>query len=89
VCVSFVNAAIRGSDAFHGYLPDDGLDVVGFMSRLEARLIESALERAGTTAGAARLLGLNRTTLVERLKRAQTAQKANENELLHEPVEGG
>lgn len=69
--MSFVNAAIRGSDAFHGYLPEDGIDVVGFMATLEARLIQAALERAGTVAGAARLLGLNRTTLVEKLKRAR------------------
>ncbi len=75
-CVSFVNAAIRGADAFHGYLPEGGMDVVGFMATLEARLIESALERAGTVAGAARLLGFNRTTLVEKLKRARRCEEA-------------
>jgi len=70
-CVSFVEAAIRGADSFHGYLPEGGMDVVGFMATLEARLIQAALKRAGTVAGAARLLGFNRTTLVEKLKRAR------------------
>jgi DNA-binding NtrC family response regulator len=74
--VAFVDAAIRGSDAFHGYLPEGGMDVVGFLQTLEARLIQAALERAGTVAGAARLLGFNRTTLVEKLKRARRDQAA-------------
>jgi transcriptional regulator of acetoin/glycerol metabolism len=73
-CVSFVDAAIRGVDAFHGYLPEDGMDVIGFIRTLETRLIQAALERAGTVAGAARLLGLNRTTLVEKLKRARVIE---------------
>lgn len=67
-CVAFVEAAIRGAEAFHGYLPDGGLDMPNFLIALERRLMEAALQRAGTTAGAARLLGLNRTTLHERLK---------------------
>jgi DNA-binding NtrC family response regulator len=73
-CVSFVDAAIRGADAFHGYLPEGGMGVIGFMQRLEMRLIEAALERAQSVAGAARLLGFNRTTLVEKLKRAREAK---------------
>ena len=74
-CVGFAEAAIKGVDAFHGYIPDDGMDVVGFLRDLEAKLIRSALDRAGTVAGAARLLGMNRTTLVEKLKRARAAEE--------------
>lgn len=74
-CCAFVEAAIRGADAFHGYIPEEGLDVVGFIATLEKRLIESALARAGTIAGAARLLRMNRTTLVEKLKRARASER--------------
>lgn len=73
-CVSFVDAAIGGAEAFHGYLPEGGMDVIAFMARLEKRLIESALKQAGTVAGAARLLRVNRTTLVEKLKRARASE---------------
>jgi len=68
-CVSFVEACIRGAGAFHGYLPDEGLDLGTFLANLEWRLIDSALTKARTVAGAARLLHINRTTLVEKLKR--------------------
>jgi hypothetical protein len=74
--VSFVNAAIRGSDAFHGYLPEGGMDVVGFMATLEARLIQAALERAGTVAGAARLLS---GSIGRRWSRSSNAPDATRN----------
>lgn len=72
-CVAFVDAAIRGSDAFHGYLPEEGIDLIGFLKTLEERLTRAALERSGTVAGAARLLGLNRTTLAMRIKAKEQA----------------
>lgn len=74
-CVGFVDAAIRGAQAFHGYVPDTGIDVVSFMAALERSLIQSALDTAaGNVAAAARLLGLKRTTLSEKLKRMRGGQ---------------
>ena len=51
-------------------LPQDGLDLRSHLLAIERRLVEQALERAnGTVAHAARLLGLRRTTLVEKLRK--------------------
>lgn len=51
-------------------LPEDGLDLRAHLLAIERRLVEQALERAGgTVAQAARLLGLRRTTLVEKLRK--------------------
>jgi two-component system, NtrC family, response regulator PilR len=51
-------------------LPEDGLDLEAFISRVERELIERSLERTGGNKGrAAKLLHLKRTTLVEKLKR--------------------
>src|SRR5437773_6610919 len=51
-------------------LPEDGLDLDGFIAKVERELIERSLERTGGNKGhAARLLGLKRTTLVEKIKR--------------------
>jgi len=51
-------------------LPADGIDLRAHLTQIERRLIEQALERAnGTVAHAARLLGLRRTTLVEKLRK--------------------
>jgi DNA-binding NtrC family response regulator len=51
-------------------LPPSGLDLRDTLERLERRLIRQALERTcGNRARAADLLRLNRTTLVEKLKR--------------------
>ena len=51
-------------------LPADGLDLRAHLLTIERRLIEQALERSnGTVAHAARLLGLRRTTLVEKLRK--------------------
>ena len=53
-------------------LPDNGLDLDAFMSTIERDLIQRSLERTGGNKGqAARLLGLKRTTLVEKLKRLE------------------
>ena len=57
-----------GADA--GLLPAAGIDLRAHLTQIERRLIEQALERAnGTVAHAARLLGLRRTTLVEKLRK--------------------
>jgi DNA-binding NtrC family response regulator len=51
-------------------LPEDGMDLPGFIASIERDLIERSLERTGGNKGrAARLLNLKRTTLVEKLKR--------------------
>ena len=56
-------------------LPEDGLDLAAFIAHIERELIERSLERTGGNKGrAAKLLNLNRTTLVEKLKRLGTQQ---------------
>ena len=51
-------------------LPIGGMDLRSYLEHLERRLISKALESAGgTVAHAARLLGLRRTTLVEKLRK--------------------
>jgi two-component system response regulator AtoC len=51
-------------------LPEDGLELDAFMASIERDLIQRSLERTGGNKGqAARLLGLKRTTLVEKIKR--------------------
>ena len=51
-------------------LPEDGLDLAAFVANIERELIQLSLERTGGNKGrAAQLLGLKRTTLVEKLKR--------------------
>ena len=51
-------------------LPEEGFDLKDHLTQLEQQYIREALDRAeGTVAGAARLLGMQRTTLVEKLKK--------------------
>lgn len=51
-------------------MPSEGVDLVATVSRIEHSLISQALESArGVKAKAATLLGINRTTLVEKIKR--------------------
>jgi len=53
-------------------LPAEGVDLRAVVARLEETLIDQALERTGGNRNAAaQLLGLNRTTLVEKLKRSK------------------
>jgi len=53
-------------------LPIDGIDLRAHLTTIERRLIEQALERSGgTVAHAARLLGLRRTTLVEKMRKLE------------------
>ena len=52
------------------HLTEEGIDMPSMISELERSLIDQALKLgAGIKARAARLLGLNRTTLVEKMKR--------------------
>ena len=51
-------------------LPADGMDLKAHLFAIEHKLISEALERSGgTVSQAARLLGLRRTTLVEKLRK--------------------
>jgi len=53
-----------------GMLPEAGLDLREHMAQIELQLIREALERTqGVVAHAAQLLGLRRTTLVEKLRK--------------------
>jgi DNA-binding NtrC family response regulator len=53
-------------------LPEDGMNLDMFIANIERDLIHRSLERTGGNKGeAARLLGLKRTTLVEKLKRLE------------------
>jgi DNA-binding NtrC family response regulator len=53
-------------------LPDDGIDLEGYVNRIEHELIRRALEKTGGNKGqASKLLNLKRTTLVEKLKRLE------------------
>jgi DNA-binding NtrC family response regulator len=55
-------------------LPSDGTDLRAILESVEDRMIAEALERTGGNKNrAAELLGLNRTTLVEKLRRKRTA----------------
>ncbi len=57
-------------DALEPVLPDDGLDLREAVERYEGMLIRRALERTGWNKNrAAALLRMNRTTLVEKLKK--------------------
>src|SRR2546428_433373 len=51
-------------------LPPEGVDLYAVLGELEDRLIREALDRSqGNKQQAARYLGLNRTTLVEKLRK--------------------
>jgi sigma-54 specific flagellar transcriptional regulator A len=70
-------------------LPADGIDLRAHLTQIERRLIEQALERShGTVAHAARLLGLRRTTLVEKLRKLglATAELANSDLAATDPA---
>lgn len=64
---------IGGKDAVEALsvtMPSQGVDLVATISRIEQSLISQALDTAGgVKAKAAALLGINRTTLVEKIKR--------------------
>nr|HBN54886.1 sigma-54-dependent Fis family transcriptional regulator [Stenotrophomonas sp.] len=61
-------------------LPSDGLDLRDHMAGIELKLINEALERTqGVVAHAAQLLGLRRTTLVEKLRKYGIDREQGEN----------
>jgi sigma-54 specific flagellar transcriptional regulator A len=63
----FADELLAGDEAA---LPRGGIDLKDHLSAIEIGLIRKALEEAdGTVAGAARLLNIRRTTLVEKLRK--------------------
>ena len=67
-----VAAAPMARDGLHVTLPEAGVDLRKFVADMEYDLIDQALARCdGNRSQAAQLLGLNRTTLVERLKKRE------------------
>jgi sigma-54 specific flagellar transcriptional regulator A len=64
------DARAAAPDCAAAELPADGIDLKSHLHSIEEALIRQALERSdGTVAHAARLLGLRRTTLVEKLRK--------------------
>ena len=64
-----------------GQLPNGGLDLPNFIESLENSLIKQALDRTQNNKNqAAKLLGLNRTTLVERIKKRKLGFLNDPNE---------
>ena len=63
-------ATAAGRISLHAELPSDGFEMRDYLNSIERCLIDQALERSqGVVAHAARLLGLRRTTLVEKLRK--------------------
>ena len=63
-------AASSESGAFAQVLPDDGINLKDMLADLEINMIRQALDKVGgVTARAAELLGMRRTTLVEKMKK--------------------
>jgi sigma-54 specific flagellar transcriptional regulator A len=64
------DTAENAGAATDAVLPRGGIDLKNHMSAIEIGLIRKALRDAdGTVAGAARLLNIRRTTLVEKLRK--------------------
>lgn len=80
-CQAFVEAIIQPT-AQPRYqtrllLPEAGVDLFAMLDQIHRSLVEQALTRSrGNKAKAARLLGLNRTTLVEQMKRFASDRSA-------------
>lgn len=69
-------AVAAGRDASPALLPEEGIDLKEHLAAVETSLIRAALDRAdGVVAHAAQLLGLRRTTLVEKLRKYGMARE--------------
>ena len=67
---NFTNEPRQIDDIDTIQLPDDGIDLKMHLTAIEQKYIDLALQRTnGVVAHAAKLLGLGRTTLVEKLRR--------------------
>jgi transcriptional regulator with PAS, ATPase and Fis domain len=67
-----VRSSAPASESSDVWIPDDGVDFEGYISKVELSLIKQSLEKTqGNKRQAAKLLNLKRTTLIEKLKRLQ------------------
>ncbi len=67
---SYVAEVEKNTPELNTLLPESGTDMPALIAEIEHQLILQALARArGVKARAAELLGINRTTLVEKIKR--------------------
>jgi transcriptional regulator with PAS, ATPase and Fis domain len=74
------NSAPQYQSSTHVTLPESGVDLDGFLERIENGFIEQALQRSrGNKTIAAELLKLNRTTLIERLRKKGMLQTSRRN----------
>jgi len=72
---SDVAAVLKQS--FHVGIPEEGINLKKMVEGFEKELLLEALEKTGWVKNkAANLLGLNRTTLVEKLKKMQITNPA-------------
>ena len=70
-----VEAEVAAPTSGDRALPEEGIDLKDFLARTEIQMIEDALDRTGgVVAKAAELLGLGRTTLVEKMKKLGIAR---------------
>ncbi len=77
-----VTADTAAALAIPSTLPDEGIDLAAELERYRDWMIEQALTRTlGNRQQAANLLGLNRTTLVEMLKRSNASARAESPEM--------
>lgn len=68
-------------------LPEEGVDLDGVLERIENGFIQQALQRSrGNKTVAAELLNLNRTTLIERLRKKGMLQTSRRTLPVAEPV---
>jgi sigma-54 specific flagellar transcriptional regulator A len=81
-CAHAAIPAVSGASAESlALLPDEGLDLRAHLSEIERKLVSQALARSGgVVAHAARLLGLRRTTLVEKLRKLGMLSSAIAND---------
>lgn len=64
------------------HFPVEGIDLKSYISNIEASIIQTALERSnGIIANAAKLLGLQRTTLSEKMRKYQIGRDAMVNNM--------
>jgi len=67
---SWLSARLQSAPAATaGGLPEGGVDLKKHLADLEANMLREALARCGSVAAAARLLHLQRTTMVEKLRK--------------------
>lgn len=76
-CRGFVDDVLNASKAgvTMAALPTGGIDLVAHLDEIESGLIRRALDYAGSINGAAKLLGLKRTTLSEKVRKYAAADQ--------------